>query len=133
MEALKKYDYLPHCSYEDYKQREGEWELIEGIAYAMAPAPVKKHQKLVGYIFSQLIKEECPECEVLIGSDWKLNSENILKPVPSKKVWVNLHLNFIKPMINQREVQLSRKQIDNNLIVLKSLAVSSFRLCSLNY
>lgn len=80
MEALKKYDHLPHYTYEDYKQWEGEWELIEGIAYAMAPAPVKRHQQLIGHIFSQLVKDECPECETLIDSDWKLSSENILKP-----------------------------------------------------
>ena len=38
MEALKKYDYTPNYNYEDYKQWEGDWELIGGLAYAMAPA-----------------------------------------------------------------------------------------------
>ncbi|CAA6813082.1 MAG: Unknown protein [uncultured Sulfurovum sp.] len=82
MEALKKYDYLPHYTYEDYVQWEGEWELLDGIAYAMAPAPVKKHQKLVLSIGSELLQQTdmCKECEVLMDSDWKVNSENILKP-----------------------------------------------------
>ncbi len=82
MEALKKYDYLPHYTHEDYKQWEGEWELIGGIAYAMAPAPVKKHQKLVLSIGSELLNQlsECKACEILMDSDWKLNSDNILKP-----------------------------------------------------
>jgi len=82
MEALKQYDYIPNYNYEDYKQWEGDWELIGGIAYAMALAPVKKHQILVGYIFSEIISKlaNCPDCEVLIDSDWKLNSNNILKP-----------------------------------------------------
>lgn len=81
MEALK-YDYLPNYTYEDYKEWEGEWELIKGAAYAMAPAPMKRHQLLVGYIFSEIISKigECRECEVLIDSDWKLDSENVLKP-----------------------------------------------------
>ena len=30
--------------------------------------------------------------------------------VPSKKVWVNLHLNFLKPMINQRDVRASSRR-----------------------
>ena len=82
MEALKEYDYTPNYNYEDYKHWEGDWELISGIPYAMAPAPMKRHQMLVGYIFSEIVSKigKCPECEVLIDSDWKLNSNNILKP-----------------------------------------------------
>ena len=36
---------LPHYVYEDYLRWEGRWELIEGIAYAMSPAPAVAHQK----------------------------------------------------------------------------------------
>ena len=81
MEAIQ-YEYMPNYNYEEYKQWEGEWELIGGVPYAMAPAPVKRHQMLVGYIFSEIISKvgECPECEVLIDSDWKLNSNTVLKP-----------------------------------------------------
>jgi len=48
----------------------------------MAPAPVKRHQQLVGKIFSQIEEkiDECPECEVLIDSDWKVDSQTVLKP-----------------------------------------------------
>ncbi len=35
---------LPHYTYEDYCQWEGRWELIEGIPYAMSPAPVPGNQ-----------------------------------------------------------------------------------------
>ena len=82
MEALKKYDYIPNYSYEDYKHWEGDWELIDGLAYAMAPSPVKKHQMLVLLIGSELLSKlnRCPECEILMDSDWKLNSANVLKP-----------------------------------------------------
>jgi Uma2 family endonuclease len=81
MEALK-YEYIPNYTYEEYQHWEGEWELIDGIAYAMAPAPVKKHQKLVGYIFSEIISQlnACTSCEVLIDSDWKLNSHTVFRP-----------------------------------------------------
>jgi len=82
MSAVKKEVYMPHYTYSDYLAWEGEWELIDGIAYAMAPAPVKRHQQLVLQLASELLSrvDECPECEVLIDSDWKVSSDTILKP-----------------------------------------------------
>ena len=81
MTLLKQED-LPSYSDEDYQHWEGNWELIEGIPYAMSPSPVKNHQMLVGYIFSEITStvDQCPDCEVLIDEDWKLNSQTILKP-----------------------------------------------------
>jgi len=82
MSTAKKEEYLPHYTYSDYLDWEGKWELIDGIAYAMAPAPVKKHQILIGLLFKELLKDigECPECEVLIDTDWKVSSDTVLKP-----------------------------------------------------
>lgn len=81
MGILKKED-LPEYTYADYQQWGGDWELIEGIPYAMVPAPVKKHQRLVLAIGSHLLARlnECPDCEVLIDEDWKLDSRTVLKP-----------------------------------------------------
>ena len=39
-------EYLPNYNYEDYKHWKGEWELIDGIPYAMAPAPNITHQEI---------------------------------------------------------------------------------------
>jgi len=47
MKEERKYKYLPSYTYEDYKSWEGDWELINGIPYAMAPSPIKIHQKLI--------------------------------------------------------------------------------------
>ena len=38
-----------YYTYDDYIKWEGDWELIDGIAYAMAPSPLKTHQNLLGY------------------------------------------------------------------------------------
>ncbi len=48
----------------------------------MAPAPAKIHQMLVGYIFSEIASniDDCPNCEILIDEDWKLDSKTVLKP-----------------------------------------------------
>ena len=52
MSALK-IEYLPYYTYEDYKHWEGRWELIYGIAYAMSPMPMIKHQNITGKIFGK--------------------------------------------------------------------------------
>ena len=71
-------------TYDDYKQWEGEWELIDGVPIAMAPAPTKRHQRLAGGIFLQLTQtfnnEVCPQCEVLYETDWKISDETVVCP-----------------------------------------------------
>ena len=51
MSAIKL---LPYYTYEDYCDWEGRWELIEGIPFAMSPAPTPRHQMLIAKIISQL-------------------------------------------------------------------------------
>ena len=74
--------YIEHYTYEDYKHWEGDWELIYGVPYAMAPAPVKRHQSLSTSIASQFYiqLEECKKCEVLIEEDYKITNDTVLKP-----------------------------------------------------
>ena len=81
MGITKKED-LPEYTYEDYRKWKGDWELIEGIPYAMGPAPAKSHQLIVLEIGRELLSslEACPECDVLIDEDWKLDSTTVLKP-----------------------------------------------------
>jgi len=38
----------PRYIYEDYRHWQGDWELIDGYPFAMAPSPYGKHQKLMG-------------------------------------------------------------------------------------
>lgn len=59
-----------HYTYGDYlKWPEDErWELIEGEAYNMTPAPSKTHQKLLGRLFSQIDRFlEGKRCEVYMA------------------------------------------------------------------
>jgi len=73
---------IERYTYGDYKNWEGEWELIDGIPLAMSPAPTKKHQALastlIATIYNQL--ENCKECEVLGEIDYKVSDDTILKP-----------------------------------------------------
>ncbi|MBE0492292.1 MAG: Uma2 family endonuclease [Sulfurospirillum sp.] len=75
-------DYLPHYTYEDYVQWEGKWEVIHGIAYAMSPAPMIKHQNISGKIAAELnsIFEKCKKCTALLPVDWKIKEDTIVQP-----------------------------------------------------
>ena len=53
MLALKE-EYLPNYTYDDYVLWEGNWELIDGIPYAMSPAPTVTHQEINGNILVAL-------------------------------------------------------------------------------
>ncbi len=73
---------IEYYNYNDYKQWEGEWELIDGVAYSMAPAPMRIHQSIASAIISMLYTqlENCPNCEVLGEIDYKIDDHTTLKP-----------------------------------------------------
>ena len=73
---------LPHYTYEDYVQWEGKWELIDGIPYAMSPAPVPKHQFIantLGALFYLALKQ-CKHCKAYQAIDYKIAEDTILQP-----------------------------------------------------
>ena len=77
-----KTEYLPNYTYEDYKQWEGRWELIRGIPYAMAPAPMIRHQHISNKIAWQLQEsvQDCSPCKALLPIDWKIDETTIVQP-----------------------------------------------------
>jgi Uma2 family endonuclease len=74
---------LPYYIVEDYRQWEGDWELIEGVPYAMAPSPLGRHQRVSGLIFAQIEQQlrECSEnCYVYQELDWIIREDTVLRP-----------------------------------------------------
>lgn len=75
----------PHYTYKDYEKWEGDWELIRGIPYAMAPSASWQHQDF-GSDFIQQFKNalhkkpSCCECKVLYESDWIVTEDTIVRP-----------------------------------------------------
>lgn len=75
-------------TYDDYKNWDGDWELIDGIpiprhgSATMAPAPMRKNQNIAGKILTQLNNqiEDCERCEALMEEDWKISSDTVLRP-----------------------------------------------------
>ena len=81
MSAIKK-EYLPNYTYDDYKKWEGNWELIYGVPYAMAPAPMIKYQAISNKIAWQLqnILQECKTCQALLPVNWKIDENTMVEP-----------------------------------------------------
>jgi len=75
-------DMLEKYKYEDYKKWEGRWELIDGIPYAMSPAPYPKHQRVVAYVWKELSEGlDCEKCEAFLSPiDWVIDDENVVQP-----------------------------------------------------
>ena len=71
----------PVYKYSDYVKWEGDWELIEGYPFAMAPSPFGKHQnimwKLARYFDESL--EDC-ECEGYPELDWIIDEKTVVRP-----------------------------------------------------
>lgn len=80
---LTIHDY-PHYTYKDYEKWEGDWELIRGIPYAMAPAPVWQHQNFGASFIQQtknaLDKNKACDCKVLYECDWLISSDTVVRP-----------------------------------------------------
>jgi len=81
MGIVKENEY-PRYTYDDYKNWEGRWELIEGVPYAMTPAPSPKHQLISNNIARELGNQlkDCPECKALLPVDWKISDDTVVQP-----------------------------------------------------
>ena len=67
---------------QDYLQWEGDWELIDGYAVAMAPSPVFEHQHASAKIFRQLDQalDDCPRCQALFKIDVEFSDDIVVRP-----------------------------------------------------
>ena len=75
---------LPHYTYEEYCLWEGRWELIDGIPYAMSPAPNPRHQLVAANLITEFVnatrKKKCKDCKVYDFIDLKISEDTILQP-----------------------------------------------------
>jgi len=80
--SLIKREYCPNYTYDDYKEWEGDWELIYGIPYAMAPAPTIEHQSISNKIarFLDEALDNCSKCQALLPVDWKIDDTTVVQP-----------------------------------------------------
>lgn len=81
MASVKK-EYIPQYKYDDYVQWEGNWELIGGLPYAMAPAPALDHVIVSVNISHGLVEslKNCEKCTALAEADWKIGEDTVVRP-----------------------------------------------------
>ncbi len=66
---------------QDYLRWQGDWELIEGIPYAMAsPRPINQYllSRLSWFLINSLMA--CSECVVFVELDWYVSFETVIRP-----------------------------------------------------
>lgn len=73
---------LPHYTITDWEQWEGQWELIEGIPYAMSPLPVPRHQIIATNIATEfrIQLKKCLPCQVSQPLDYKVSDDTLVQP-----------------------------------------------------
>lgn len=74
---------LPHYTYQDYIKWEGQWELIDGIPYAMSPLPRLRHQDIAGNTYFELkvaLKNKGCNCKAFLPLDYKISEDVVLQP-----------------------------------------------------
>jgi Uma2 family endonuclease len=75
---------IPRYSWADYQRwpDEERWELIDGVAYNMSPAPTTKHQSIAGNLFSTLMQHlRGKPCRPFIApTDVKLSDFDVVQP-----------------------------------------------------
>lgn len=75
--------YTEYYTVTDYQQWLGDWELIQGVAYAMTPSPSVSHQITSVNIVAQL-KDKLEGCGhrsyALMETDWEVASDTVVRP-----------------------------------------------------
>ena len=116
MGALRIED-LPHYTYDDYKIWEGRWEIIDGIAFAMAPSPIFEHQEISANISYELKNslKNCHACKSVLAVDWIISDDTVVCP-DNAVVCSKIKSNFIKtvPEIIFEVLSPSTKKTDRN-------------------
>jgi Uma2 family endonuclease len=78
--------YQEYYTIEDYQRWQGDWELIEGMPYAMTPSPSVTHQIVSGNIFAELKfaarnnSKYCEHCHILMETDWQISNDTVVRP-----------------------------------------------------
>ncbi|MBE7171449.1 MAG: Uma2 family endonuclease [Williamsia sp.] len=75
--------YRPQYTYDDYSKWEGRWELIEGMPYAMSPAPAVLHQVVnanLYAVFTNSLGAVCKQSRAYLPIDWRIGDDTVVQP-----------------------------------------------------
>lgn len=79
---MLRFEDLPRYTVAERDGWEDDWELVDGVPFAMSPSPGPRHQSLLGSLLTELTValDRCPECRVLPELDWRIDSATVLRP-----------------------------------------------------
>jgi Uma2 family endonuclease len=72
-------------TYQDYLLWKGDWELVNGYPYAMAPSPIRSHQWFSGKFIQKAGNEldkinlHC-QCQAYRELDWVIDEDSVVRP-----------------------------------------------------
>lgn len=72
-------------TYQDYLLWKGDWELVNGYPYAMAPSPIKNHQWFTSKFIQKVGNEidnaaaNC-NCQAYSELDWIIDEDSVVRP-----------------------------------------------------
>ncbi len=74
--------YIEHYTVSDYRQWQGDWELVRGSPYAMTPSPTFTHQRVVLRIARLLdeMLEKCLACHAVFETDVEFSEDTVVRP-----------------------------------------------------
>lgn len=66
----------------DWRQWQGDWELIDGQPLAKAPSPSVSHQKISAALHLLLSEQlrNCPHCQALFETDVEFSDDTVVRP-----------------------------------------------------
>ena len=107
---------LPHYTYDDYVHWEGKWELIDGIPYAMSPAPVPKHQIVAANLSAEFrfALKQCTQCKVVQPVDYKIKEDTVFQPDmlivcrPIEKKYLDFPPSLVAEILSQSSILIDR-------------------------
>lgn len=69
-------------THKDWQQWEGDWELVDGVPYAMSPSPSVTHQWVLGKVTRHLSEslDNCRFTYVFYGIDWHIGEKTVVRP-----------------------------------------------------
>ena len=75
--------FVPNYTVEDYRQWEGNWQLVEGVAISMSPSPFGAHERIVTEFvtsFHNQLREQESDCRTYAGLDWIVDNDTVVRP-----------------------------------------------------
>jgi Uma2 family endonuclease len=73
---------LPHYTYDEWVKWEGQWELIDGLPFAVTRFSDPNHQRISSNLVAEfgIMLKNCSTCTAIMPIDYRVTDDTILQP-----------------------------------------------------